>query len=363
MSISRSGFHLTILRDLLFCALLTRPAAEDTALLLRANPPSSPRCAIVGAGAIGAWLADGLDRAGWQVSVVARGATLAALRTQGLRVARNGEVRRSDLRAGVPSELGVQEFVFLTVKAHNLPALAPQLGPLFHASTVVISGTNGIPWWFFRNFPGPLRDETLEAVDPGGLQAAAFPGERVLGSVVHASARVLAPAEIHVLAADRFLLGEPDGTDSTRLRDLVAALRAGGIPAESSDRIRHEIWAKLWGNMNMNPLSALTRAGTGALLADPDVRDLCIRMMAEMQHCGERLNLRVSMSPAERIAITRRLGDFRTSMLADLTAGRELEYAPQLGAIVEIAERLGVPVPSCRSILGLIRLLSGSLRA
>jgi 2-dehydropantoate 2-reductase len=234
---------------------------------------------------------------------------------------------------------------------------------LFGAGTVVVSGTNGIPWWFFRHLAGPLENQTLDAVDPGGSQAAVFPGEDVLGSVVHASARVIAPADIEVMAADRLLLGEPDGNDSARLRAVVAALRAGGIPAQSSERIRHEIWGKLWGNMNMNPLSALTRAGTGALLADPDVRDLCIRMMAEMQHCGERLNLRVSMSPAERIAITRRLGDFRTSMLADLTAGRELEYAPQLGAIVEIAERLGVPVPSCRSILGLIRLLSGSLRA
>jgi 2-dehydropantoate 2-reductase len=331
-------------------------------LLLAANPASSPRCAIVGAGAIGAWLADALDRAGWRVSLVARGATLAALRTQGLRVARDGEVRRSEPRAGAAAELGVQDFVFLTVKAHSLATLASQLRPLFDAGTVVISGTNGIPWWFFQNLAGPLENQTLDAVDPGGSQAAAFPLERVCGAVVHASARVLAPGEVQVMAADRFLLGEPDGSASARVRGVVAALCAGGIPAESCERIRYEIWAKLWGNMNMNPLSALTRAGTGTLLADPDVRDLCVRMMAEMQRCGERLNLRVSMTPAERIAITRRLGDFRTSMLADLAAGRELEYAPQLGAIVEIAERLGIPVPYCRSILGLIRLLSASLR-
>jgi 2-dehydropantoate 2-reductase len=272
-------------------------------------------------------------------------------------------VRRSDLRSGAPSDLGVQDYVFLTVKAHSLPALASQLSPLFDADTVVISGTNGIPWWFFRHFAGPLENQTLDSVDPGGAQAAAFPGERVFGSVVHASARVIAAAEIQVMAADRLLLGAPEGSDSARLRAVVQALRAGGIPAESSDHIRHEIWLKLWGNMNMNPLSALTRAGTGALLADPDVRDLCVRMMAEMQHCGERLNLRISMSPSERIAITRQLGDFRTSMLADLSAGRELEYAPQLGAIVEIGERLGVPVPYCRSILALVRGLSRSLRA
>jgi 2-dehydropantoate 2-reductase len=236
--------------------------------------------------------------------------------------------------------------------------LAPQLTPLLGPSTVVISGTNGIPWWFFQDFGGPLKDQALASVDPDGSQARAFPRERVLGSVVHASARVKAPGQVQVAAADRFILGEPSGVLSARVGDVVQALRAGGISAQASEHIRDDVWAKLWGNMNMNPLSALTRSGTGKLLADPDVRALCIRMMEEMEQCGRILQLEMSMTPDERIDVTRRLGDFRTSMLADVESGRQLEIAPQLGAVVEIAERLGVPAPFCRSILGLTRLLS-----
>jgi len=319
---------------------------------------AKPRtAAIVGAGAIGAWLADGLDRAGWRVSVVARGETMAALRTGGLRVERADGARQSRPTAGSAAELGIQDYVILTVKAQSLPELAPQITPLFGPSTVVISGTNGIPWWFFQDFDGPLKDQILESVDPGGLQARAFPCERTLGAVVHASARVAAPGRVQVVAADRVLLGEPSGGNSARVRDVVEALRAGGINCQASQHIRDEVWAKLWGNMNMNPVSALTRSGSAKMLADPDVRALCVRMMEEMQQCGRLLRLNSAMTPTERIDITRRLGDFRTSMLADVESGRPLELAPQLGAVVEIADRLGVPAPFCRSILGLTRLL------
>jgi 2-dehydropantoate 2-reductase len=317
-----------------------------------------PAAAIVGAGAIGGWLADALDRAGWRISVVARGETLAALRADGLAVEQGGETRRSRPRAGPAAELGVQDYVILTVKAHGLPDLAPQLRPLFGPSTVVISGTNGVPWWFFEDFAGPLKDQVLQSVDPDGSQARTFPRGRTLGAVVHASARVTAPAQVRVVAAERFLLGEPSGEISPRVRDVVQALRTGGINAQASPHIRDEVWAKLWGNMNMNPLSALTRSGTAKMLADPDVRTLCVRMMEEMQQCAQLLHLNPSMTASERIDITRRLGDFRTSMLADVESGRRLELAPQLGAVVEIAERLGVSAPYCRSILGLTRLLS-----
>jgi 2-dehydropantoate 2-reductase len=315
--------------------------------------------AIVGAGAIGGWLADGFDRAGWRVSMVARGETLAALRADGLRVERANEASRQSFPpAGPATELGVQDYVVLTVKAHSLPNLAPHLAPLFGPSTVVISATNGIPWWFLQDFDGPLKDQMLESVDPDGLQARAFPRGRALGAVVHASVRVTAPGQLRVVAADRFILGEPSGVISVRASEVVDALRVGGINAQASQHIRDEVWAKLWGNMNMNPLSALTRSGTAKMLADPDVRALCIRMMEEMHQCGRLLRLNFSMTPNERIEITRRLGDFRTSMLADVESGRQLELAPQLGAVVEIADRLGVPAPFCRSILGLTRLLS-----
>jgi 2-dehydropantoate 2-reductase len=318
----------------------------------------SSSVAIVGAGAIGAWLADAFDRAGWPVSMLARGATLDALRGRGLRVARAGETRVSRPRSGTAQELGAHDFVFLTVKAHILPQLAPTLAPLIGPSTVVVSGTNGIPWWFFQDFGGELNDLRLESVDPNGSQEQTFPRQRTLGSVVHASARVLEPAQVEVVAADRLLLGEPDGEISTRLESMVAALCTGGISAEATRRIRHEVWAKLWGNMNINPLSALTRSRTAAMLGSAEVRELCAYMMREMQQCAERLDLQIDMTPEQRIGIALRLGNFSTSMLADLEAGRPLELGPQLGAIVEIARLLGIPAPFSRSILGLTRLIS-----
>ena len=314
--------------------------------------------AIVGAGAIGSWVADAFDRAGWAVSLLSRGATLTALRAQGLSVERAGATRRSHPRAGSAAELGPHDYVFLTVKAQNLSDLAPSLSPLIGPSTTVISGTNGIPWWFFHDFGGSLANHSLNSVDPNQAQERTFPRGRILGSVVHASARVCSPAHVQVVAADRLILGEPGGEITNRVRDVVAGLRSGGINAEISERIRHEVWTKLWGNMNMNPLSALTRCGTAKMLSCADVRDLCIRMMEEMQLCAKRLDLHMSMTPAERIAVTQRLGDFRTSMLADLEAGLPLELAPQLGAVAEIAGRLDVPAPFMRSILGLARLLS-----
>jgi 2-dehydropantoate 2-reductase len=317
-----------------------------------------PSAAIVGAGSIGGWIADALDRAGWAVSVLARGSTLAALRADGLRVQRNGALRHTRPRAGSSDELGIHDFVFLTVKAQVLPGLAPSLSPLLGPATVVVSGTNGIPWWFFHDFGGVLKNQSLESVDPALTQEQTFPRGRILGSVVHASARVLAPAHVQVVAADRLILGEPNGEITDRLEQVVAGLRSGGINAEISRRIRHDVWAKLWGNMNMNPLSALARCGTAKMLADADVRELCVRMMEEMQLCGLRLDLNVGMTPVERIAVTQRLGDFKTSMLADLEAGHPLEVAPQIGAVAEIAQRLGIAAPFVRSILGLTRLLS-----
>jgi 2-dehydropantoate 2-reductase len=314
--------------------------------------------AIVGAGAIGAWLADAFDRAGWRVSLVARGATLEAIRTAGLSVTQRGELRTSRPRAGSPDELGVHDFVVLCVKAQFLPGLAPQLRPLIGASSVVISGTNGIPWWFFQNFGGSIANRRLKSVDPDGSQAAVFPQDRTLGSVVHASVRIDSPGNAHVVAADRLILGAPGAALSMQIETLVEALRTGGVNAQVSGDIRRDVWSKLWGNMTMNPLSALTRSGTSTMLANADVRELCIRMMEEMQLCARRLNLAVGITAEERIGVTQRLGDFKTSMLADLEAGRALELDPQLGAVVEIAHLLDIQTPFLRAVLGMARLLS-----
>jgi 2-dehydropantoate 2-reductase len=319
--------------------------------------------AIVGAGAIGAWLADALDRAGWRVSILARGASLEALRVSGLQVERGGQWRRSAPAAGSAAELGTHDHVFLCVKAHALPQLAPGLQPLIGPQTSVISATNGIPWWYFDDFAGPLCNRHLQAVDPDETQVRSFPRERVVGSVVHASVRVLAPARVQLVAADRVIIGAPDGSSNSRVDEVTRGLCAGGINAVASERIRQEIWAKLWGNMNMNSLSALTGSGTSGLLGDPDIRELCMRMMHEMRECGVLLGLAGSMSAAERMAVTERLGDFKTSMLADLEAGRALEIEPQLGAVVEIADQLGVAAPFCHAILGLTRLRAASATA
>jgi 2-dehydropantoate 2-reductase len=323
---------------------------------MRAIMPSS--VAIVGAGAIGAWLADGLDRAGWQVSLVARGATLEVLRSAGLRVEQGGEARVSHPRAGSPAELGTHDFVILAVKAQLLPAFAPALLPLFGPATVAVSGTNGIPWWFFQDFGGSIANCVLRSVDPTGSQARVFPRDRTWGSVVHASARVASAGHVQVVAADRFILGSPSGEISAPIESVVQALRDGGINAQASSNIRRDVWTKLWGNMTMNPLSALTRRGTSTMLANADVRELCIRMMEEMQLCARRLDLAVAITPEERIGVTQRLGDFKTSMLADIEAGRPLEIDPQLGAVVEIAQLLEVPTPFLRAVLGLTRLAS-----
>jgi 2-dehydropantoate 2-reductase len=319
-----------------------------------------PSIAIVGAGAIGSWLGDAFDRAGWRVSMVARGKTLECLRASGLQVVRGSESRTSRPRAGSAHELGVQDFVALTVKAHYLPELAPQLSPLIGASTELISGTNGIPWWFFQDFGGPLANQALRSVDPYGSQQRTFPKDRTLGSVIHASVRVISTGHVQVVAADRLILGTPNGMSSPPLASLLKALRDGGINAEASNDIRREVWSKLWGNMSLNPLSALTRRGIATMLADADVRELCLRMMEEMQLCAQHLNLSVAISAAERLEVALKLGDFKTSMLADLEAGCPLELDPQLGAVVEIASRLNVHTPYLRSVLALARLASPS---
>ena len=314
--------------------------------------------AIVGAGAIGSWLGDAFDRAGWRVSMMARGATLESLRAGGLRVARGSESRVSRPRAGSAHELGVQDFVALTVKAQHLPELAPHLSPLIGPTTVLISATNGIPWWFFQDFGGPLANQTLSSVDPTGSQQRMFPKNRTLGSVIHASVRVIAPGHVQVVAADRLILGTPNGSGLPQLDSLVRALRAGGINAQASNDIRRDVWSKLWGNMSLNPLSALTRRGTATMLANADVRELCLRMMEEMQLCAQQLNLGAAISAGERLEVALRLGDFKTSMLADLEAGCPLELDPQLGAVVEIASRLNIHTPYLRSVLGLASLAS-----
>lgn len=317
---------------------------------------------VLGAGAVGGWLAAGLARAGWPVAVLARGASLAALQAQGL-VLLEGDRREAFpvMAAADPAGLPPADLLLLGLKSHDLPAALPLIERLMGPDTLVATAQNGLPWWFLQGFGGPAEGLTLEAVDPGGALARAIPVGRVLGGVAHVGSRVEAPGTIRLMKQDRMLYGDPSGANPGPLAALVEALRRGGIPAEAAGDLRREIWLKLWGNSNMNPLSALSRADMQAMLDDDGIRGLVEAMMAEMAALGDRIGLPTGQGIAERMAVTRRLGPFRTSMLQDLEAGRPLELGPVLGALVDLAGHLGQPVPMLAAVHGLARLLARNL--
>lgn len=315
------------------------------------------RTAVVGAGAIGALLAAALERAGQHVSVLARGATLAAIKQNGIRILAD------DASAGVArvdasddaAILGEQDFVVLAVKAQALPELAACLRPMIGPATLVVSAMNGLPWWFLHGLAAPGDAGPLEAVDPGGCVSAALPAKRAIGCVVHMSSATEAPGVVKRGRGNRLIVGAAQADCAARARSFAGALAAGGFAVESTDDIRTEIWAKLWGNMNMNPLSALTGSTTDRLLDDPLTHALALRMMEEADAIGRRLGLSTGMSAPQRVAVTRQLGVFKTSMLQDTEAGRALEIDPILGVFPELGRRLGMPTPFCDAVLGLLR--------
>jgi 2-dehydropantoate 2-reductase len=320
------------------------------------------RVTLLGAGAVGGWLAAGLARAGVEVSILARGATLAALCERGL-VFRHGEAEEVFRlpASDDPAALAGADVLLLGLKSHDLPAALPLVQRLLGPETLVAPAQNGLPWWFFQGFGGPAEGAILDSVDPGGALARAIPAERVLGGVAHVGSRVEAPGTIRLIQQDRMLFGDPSGRHPGPLAALVAALARGGIPATATPDIRMEIWLKLWGNSNMNPLSALSRADMLAMLDDPGVAGLVEAMMREMAAIGDRIGLPIAQDIPARLAVTRRLGAFRTSMLQDLEAGRALELGPVLGCLVELAQRLKMPAPNLAGVHGLTRLLSRNL--
>ncbi|MFC7473513.1 ketopantoate reductase family protein [Dankookia sp. GCM10030260] len=319
------------------------------------------RVTVLGAGAVGGWLAAGLARAGVPVAVLARGATLAALRADGLTLQQGGMRETFPVTASDdPAELPPADILLLGLKSHDLPAALPLVERLLGPGTLVATAQNGLPWWFLQGFGGPAEGLVLDSVDPGGALARAIPVGRVLGGVAHVGSRVDAPGVIRLMKQDRMLYGDPSGRHHVALAALVGALDRGGIPAQAVADIRMEVWLKLWGNSNMNPLSALSRADMLAMLDDPGVAGLIEGMMREMAAIGDRIGLPIAQSIPERLVTTRRLGAFRTSMLQDLEAGRPLETGPVLGCLVELAQRLAVPAPMLAGIHGLVRLLERS---
>jgi len=314
---------------------------------------------IFGAGAIGISFAVRFASRGHRLSAVARGLTLTALRDEGLRlIDATGEHCYPVRAASDPAQLGAQDLVIIAVKGPALPAVAAGIGPLLHDETIVLSAMNGMPWWFFDGMPGTLANARLESVDPQGSLHAAIATRRILGAVVHLAASCPAPGVSRIHFGNRLILGEPDHSASPRLDRLAGALREGGFEVDVSDHIQRDIWFKLWGNMTMNPISALTGATCDRILDDPLVNDYCCAVMSEAAAIGAQIGCPIAQTPPERNALTRKLGAFKTSMLQDVEAGRALEIDALLAAVHEIAGRLGLAVPHSAALLGLTRLFA-----
>jgi 2-dehydropantoate 2-reductase len=313
---------------------------------------------VVGAGAIGGFLGTRLALEGSAcVSALARGTTLAALRAHGWRLQENGDLTQAPLALASddPRDLGPQQLVIIAVKSPALPALAPTLAPLLAEDTVVMPAMNGVPWWFGNGIEA-LGPRPLESVDPGGGIAAAIAVTHVLGCVVHASATSAGPGITLHRMGRGLIIGEPAGGDSARVQRLRELFRRAGFEVTASARIRYDIWYKLWGNMTMNPVSALTGASMDRVLDDELVRGFCSGAMREAAAVGARIGCEVRESTEDRHAVTRKLGAFKTSMLQDVEALRPLELDALVGAVREIGQRVGVATPSIDALFGLTRL-------
>ena len=316
---------------------------------------------MVGAGAVGGVLGARLAALGLPTTAVARGATLAALRTHGWRLRDGGAMLTAPAVASDdPAELGVQDLVVLSVKATALADAVRALPPLLGPETVVLTAMNGVPWWFFAagaGLPSELRGMRLRAVDPDGAIAATVPAERVLGGVVHYSAAVAEPGSAVLnVVGHGLIVGEPDGSRSERVSEVVRLLSSAGMPTALSTRIQADIWYKLWGNMTMNPVSVLTGATSDRILDDPQVYDFCVAVMREAAEVGDRIGCGIDETVTDRMAVTRGLGAMTTSMLQDARSGRPIELDALVGAVREIASAVGVPTPATDALMGLTRL-------
>ncbi|MBI5278792.1 MAG: 2-dehydropantoate 2-reductase [Burkholderiales bacterium] len=315
------------------------------------------RICIYGAGAIGSWLGVKLARAGCDVSVVARGATLDALASQGLQLQSGGETLAAPVRASAaPADLGVQDLVIVAVKAPAMADVARAIRPLLGADTVVLTAMNGVPWWFFEGFGGRYAGTRLKAVDADGSIADAIPARHIVGCVVHASCSVAAPGVVRHHMGNKLIVGEPSGEKTPRVRELVALLQRAGFETVLADQIQKDAWYKLWGNMTVNPISAMTGATTDKLLDDELVRNFISRVMLEAREIGARIGIPIEQSPEDRHQVTRKLGSFKPSMLQDVEAGKPLELDALVTVVKELGELVGVETPYTDALLGLSRL-------
>jgi 2-dehydropantoate 2-reductase len=312
---------------------------------------------IVGAGAIGGFIGTTLASAGIDTSALARGATLAALRQHGWRMdTAQGPVTAPVRASDDAARLGRQDLVIIAVKAPALSAAAATVAPLLGPRTLVLPAMNGVPWWFCRGLPG--FDAPLHSVDPGGAIGNALSYERIVGCVVHVSASAPEPGRVVHKMGQGLIIGEPGGGRSARVQAVADLLSRAGLEVTHSADVRRDLWYKLWGNLTMNPVSAITGATIDRVLGDAQVRAFCSSAMAEAAAVGARIGCAIDQSPEDRHAITAKLGAFKTSMLQDVEAGRAIELDAIVGAVHEIGQRVGVDMPHIGALLGLTRLFA-----
>ena len=316
---------------------------------------------IAGAGAIGAYIGARMAQAGFDVTLFARGPHLRAMQEHGVQVkTAEGDFVARPVIAGSVEEVGPVDVVFLGVKAHGLPQLAPHLKPVLGPDTTVVSTQNGIPWWYFQGFAGEWDGLRLERVDPGGVISSAIEARRVVGSIVYFSTEITAPGVVQHIEGNRISLGEPDGSRSERCRRIAEALIASGLRAPISARLRHEIWVKVMGNASFNPVSALTRATLVQMVRDPGVCAVIRNIMREVEAVSNKLGMELPISIDQRIAGAEKVGEHKTSMLQDLEAGRPMELEALVGAVVELGERVGLPMSYTKTVYACTKLLAKS---
>ena len=319
------------------------------------------KACIYGAGAIGGWIGLRLAKAGCDVSVVARGATLDAIRTGGLSLTQSatGQTDTAKVRASSsPAELGVQDLVVIAVKAPSMADVASAIAPLLGPDTIVLTAMNGVPWWFFEGFGGKYQGTRLEAVDADGRIARLVPAKSIVGCVVHASCSLDAPGRVRQHFGNKLIIGEPSGERTARVRELAALLERAGFETVIADQIQKDAWFKLWGNMTMNPISALTGATTDLVLDDELVRGFIGKVMLEAKEIGARIGIPIEQQPEDRHAVTRKLGAFKTSMLQDVEAGKPVELDALVTVVKELGALTAVATPYTDALLGLSRLHS-----
>jgi 2-dehydropantoate 2-reductase len=322
------------------------------------------KIAIIGVGAIGGYVGIRLALAAEDVTFIARGANLEALRTRGIRLINaNGseeavaKVKATDNYA----EAGPQDIVVLGMKAHQVEAVTGEVPKLFGPKTVVIPMQNGIPYWYFHGHAGPLAGTRIESVDPTGAIYEKIPCERVIGCVVYPAAELVAPGVIKHVEGNRFPVGEPDGSTSERVTQVSQCFINGGMQAPILSDIRSEIWLKLWGNLTFNPISALSRATLAGICQYPPSRAIAAAMMGEAQNVANHLGVKFRVSLEKRIAGAEKVGHHKTSMLQDVEAARTLEIDALLGSVVELARRTGTPTPHIDTVYALTKLLAKTL--